>query len=151
MTDELQSRKNQQIIHMWWTIAVLAVISVAFCVFVFINKVLCGKTIYDFVTFFSSLLSIILSIFAILYSYISTVETSRYWSNTTNDMKTITEATKNINDSTKQLLNQVMSVYGEIKSLKELNGTNKYNGNVLDPKINNYRIVRVRNVKNKTE
>ncbi|MBR5853745.1 MAG: hypothetical protein IKY74_06035 [Alistipes sp.] len=62
------------IIHMWWSITILSLLLIASISFIFSERVVNADNLAEYISFASVLLSITLSIFAILYTYTSNVQ-----------------------------------------------------------------------------
>jgi len=77
--------------HFWWLIIILGVIILALLTFVVSKRVIDSKDIMDYVSSFALLLSIVLSIFAILYTYTSNAQIQRQFDR-------INAAANNINE-----------------------------------------------------
>lgn len=57
--------------HFWWIVGTMGVIIIALTAFILTKRVIGVKVIVDYISFASLLLSIILSIFAILFTHSS--------------------------------------------------------------------------------
>ena len=60
--------------HFWWLIIILSVTIIALLAFILSERVVDAKEIMEYISSFALLLSIVLSIFAILYTYTSNVQ-----------------------------------------------------------------------------
>ena len=68
----------KQRIHAYWIIGVLVFIVICLIAYIILGKTLCAKIITDYVSAFSTLLSIFLSIFAIFFTFHATQDTNRH-------------------------------------------------------------------------
>lgn len=104
-------------IHMKWTISLMALAIIVLLAFIFIGQVLCGERIMSYLAFASTLLSIVLSVFAIIYSYFSALEASRQWSDISKAVSVILNTTEHIEDNNKTLLETVITIKGDVKAM----------------------------------
>ena len=77
-----------------------------------------------YLSFASTLLSIVLSIFAIMYSFYSMQDASRKWNDVDKAVESIRNYTDNIQSNNQQLLDQVISIN---KNVSHMQGA--YEGN----------------------
>lgn len=66
--------KNTDSPHFWWLISVLGVIIIALVAYIMTEKICCADKIMEYISYASVILSITLSVFAILYTYTSNVQ-----------------------------------------------------------------------------
>lgn len=132
-----------KLLHFWWTISILGVIIIGLVSFILTDKIAGAEKIMDYISYASVILSITLSVFAILYTYTSNVQIQQQFEKinaaatniqsasdslitTENQLNvnlgTILERLDNINQSQKEIYSQVTNV----------------NNQVEDPKINNH-------------
>lgn len=64
-------KKHNNSVNIIWTIIILSIIIVLLLAFILLDKVLCAERIVKYLSYTSTLLSILLSVFAILFSYYS--------------------------------------------------------------------------------
>lgn len=60
--------------HFWWIISTLGLTIIALVAFVLTNRIACANKIMDYISYASVILSITLSVFALLYTYTSNVQ-----------------------------------------------------------------------------
>lgn len=60
--------------HFWWIICTLSVTIIGLVSFILSDRIACAKDIMDYTSYASVILSITLSVFAILYTYTSNVQ-----------------------------------------------------------------------------
>lgn len=93
----MEEQKNNK--NFWWTIALLVIVIVVLLAFLFTTRVSEERpSILLFMEFSGTLLSIVLSVFAIAYSHTSMTESNRQWSY-------VDKATKQIETNTNQIFN----------------------------------------------
>ncbi len=60
--------------HFWWIVSVLSVAILGLIAFILTDRIACAETIMVYISYASVILSITLSVFAILYTYTSNVQ-----------------------------------------------------------------------------
>lgn len=108
------ARKN---VMMWWVIVLMGLTIIALISFIYCNKVLQGSDIIKYVEFAATLLSIVLSIFAILYSYFSALEASRQWGEINTAVSVMEKTTETIEKNNETLLATVIAIHGEVNAM----------------------------------
>ena len=81
------------------------------------NQVVNGEKIISYLEFAATLLSIVLSIFAIFYSYFSALEASRQWGDVSTAVKIIENTTATIESNNQMMLATMIAIHGEVNSL----------------------------------
>lgn len=109
-------------IMMWWVIVLMALTIVALISFIYCNKVLQGSDILKYIEFAATLLSIVLSIFAILYSYFSALEASRQWGEINKAVSVMEKTTETIEKNNETLLATVIAIHGEVNAMTGVSG-----------------------------
>lgn len=111
---------RKKFIHMWWVIGLLVVLLIiSLCLGIY-ERVVCANTIIDLVSFISSMLSIVLSVFAIFYSYFTSIESSQQWGDIKTCVKEMKESTNSIKENNRQLLYTMIQISGTVKSTESL-------------------------------
>lgn len=117
--------------HFWWIISILSAAIIALISFICTDKIVNAEVIANYISFASVLLSITLSIFAILYTYTSNDQTQRHFENINSAAESI-KSTSNelistntrINESFKDIKKQWDDILGQLsdinKSQKEM-------------------------------
>lgn len=116
---------NSKYVNLYWIIGVMSISIVCLVVVVLTKECIDTDVLMTYMSFASTLLSIVLSIFAIMYSYYSTVEMSRQESNINNAVGKIEESIKNINGNNNTLLQTVISIKGDTEAIKIYSASNK--------------------------
>lgn len=109
-----QARKN---VMMWWVIVIMGLTIIALISFIYCNQKLQGSDIVKYVEFAATLLSIVLSIFAILYSYFSALEASRQWGEINTAVSVMEKTTETIEKNNETLLATVIAIHGEVNAM----------------------------------
>lgn len=122
-TKVLQNKINPNIV---WTIVVLAIAIVALVSSILLNWVYCADKILKYLSFASTLLSILLSVFAILFSYISSSKLDGQIA----DINKAVELIKNSNDqlslSNQLLVQTLFSMHEKLGQIEARQGDNRY-------------------------
>jgi hypothetical protein len=111
-------------IHFWWVISVMAMLIIILSSLLYFQVALCEGMIMKLMSFASTLLSIVLSVFAVMYSYYSMQDASRNWGNVSNMLKTIEAYTNNINSFNRQLVDQLIQINRNIGNIQGVNTLN---------------------------
>lgn len=104
-------------IHMWWTISVMVIVILFLIAFILIDGVVGYRKIGDLLSIVATVLSILLSIFAIIYSYITAVETTRQWSDISGAVKEIKEANSSTHSSIQIMLGIMTNIHGKVSAI----------------------------------
>ena len=110
-----KNARNKALIYvaLWlMVIVIVCLIGVIYC-----NQVIESKTIQKYVEFSATLLSIVLSIFAIFYSYFSALEASRQWGDINTAVRVMERTTSTIETNNETLLATVIAIHGEVSAL----------------------------------
>ena len=111
---------EKRFIHMWWVIGLLVVLLITSIGLGIYRKVVDANVVIDLISFISSLLSIVLSVFAIFYSYFTSIESSQQWGDIKTCVKEMKESTNSIKDNNQQLLSTMIQISGIVKSTESL-------------------------------
>lgn len=112
------------IVHFWWTLSLMVIIIIILLSLLLTNLLNCDSRIMTFLSFTSTLLSIVLSVFAVMYSFFSMQDASRQWRNVDKAVKVIEAYTNTINNNNQQLLDQVISINRNIGSMQGFGNVN---------------------------
>lgn len=82
--------------HFWWIICILGIIIIALVAFILSDRVLCADRIMEYISYASVILSITLSVFAILYTYTSNVQIQQQFEKINSAANTITSTSSNL-------------------------------------------------------
>ena len=128
--------------HFWWIISILTAIIIALVSFILTNRIANASIIVDYISFASVILSITLSVFAILYTYTSNVQIQQQFEKI-NSAATSIHETSNKLISTESKLNELLDTISTRlenidESQKEINThLNNMNNQVDEITINN--------------
>ncbi len=110
--------------HFWWIISLLSVTIVALIAFILTGRITCASILMEYISYASVILSITLSIFAILYTYTSNVQIQRQFEKINSAANSINETSGSLiktNDKLNESLNVIMERLGNIdKSQNEM-------------------------------
>jgi len=112
--DVALARKN---LMMWWVIVLMGLTIIALITYIYTDKVLEGSDILKYVEFAATLLSIVLSLFAISYSYFSALEASRQWGDINTAVSVMGKTTETIEKNNETLLATVIAIHGEVNAM----------------------------------
>lgn len=123
-------------IMMWWVIVLMGLTIIALISFIYCDKVLQGSEILKYVEFAATLLSIVLSIFAILYSYFSALEASRQWGEINKAVSVMEKTTETIEKNNETLLATVIAIHGEVNAMTGVSeNANNVQENTVPPQV----------------
>lgn len=103
--------------HFWWIISVMGVIIIVLLSFIVTNNIICAHIISEYISFASCLLSIILSIFAILYTYISNAQIQQQFDKINVAATTIQTASKDLMTTNVKLEQSLELILNTLKEL----------------------------------
>lgn len=145
-SDEAKVERNTVSVHFWWVIVVLLAVLIIQTALLCTDIQVFENRIMTFLSFTATLLSIVLSTFAIMYSFYSMQEASRQWSDVTKAVTTIHNYTDALSRSTQQVLEQVININRDLGSMQEkIKAPNKL------PEIPKENTSNIRNVVNNTQ
>lgn len=108
----------------WWAVSLMMLTIVVLLALLFTTKFENESKIMTFLTFTATILSIVLSIIAVMYSFYSMQDASRKWNNVDKAVSNIKEYTDNINQANRQLIEQVISINRNLGSMQGSNNLN---------------------------
>lgn len=110
--------------HFWWIISLLSITIIALMAFILTERTICAHIISEYISYASVILSITLSIFAILYTYTSNVQIQQQFEKINLAANNIREASTSLittNNKLNESLNTIMERLGNIdKSQNEM-------------------------------
>lgn len=118
------SNLSSSTINFLWTVCLMAFIIVILLALLSTDILQCDGRIMTFLSFTSTLLSIVLSIFAVMYSFYSMQDASSQWKSVDKAVSNIKIYTETINSNNKQLLDQVISINKNIGSIQSNSSLN---------------------------
>ncbi|MEE0085301.1 MAG: hypothetical protein UE068_13845 [Paludibacteraceae bacterium] len=131
-----EQQKKKQNSNLYWIIGILffCVIVLSYFAF-FVDKKIEESEIIKFITYTSSLLSIVLSCFAIIYAYLTSFDTSNKLSSMDSKLQSINTMSSNINQSYESLHHLVQGLNNYIYKHNFNNKTNNDTINKEDDMI----------------
>lgn len=109
---------TSKLINYRWSVAIITVLLICLIGFCVVDKLVNGIKLYDFISITSAILSIVLSVFAILYSYNSMIESSRQWAEINKCVSNIREINSSIESGNKQIVSTIFDIKGQISSIE---------------------------------
>lgn len=128
--------------HFWWIISILIITIIALLSFILTGRITEADVIVDYISFASVILSITLSVFAILYTYTSNVQIQQQFEKINSAATSIHETSQKL-ISTESKLNELLDTISTRlenidESQKEINThLNNMNNQVGETTINN--------------
>ncbi len=128
--------------NFWWIISILTVLIIVLLSFILTKRIIDSESIMNYISFASVILSITLSVFAILYTYTSNVQIQQQFEKI-NSAATSIHSTSTELISTERKLNEMLgTIYERLENIdesqKEMNThLNNMNNQVDGSKINN--------------
>lgn len=120
------SIKSSDSPHFWWIIGVLVFIIVGLVAHICTNKVLYAEKIMEYISYASIILSITLSIFAILYTYTSNVQIQQQFEKINSAVGNITTTSNNLTIISNKLEDNLDAILQRLESIdnkqKEITG-----------------------------
>jgi glucan phosphoethanolaminetransferase (alkaline phosphatase superfamily) len=117
MKSELNKSKISP--HFWWTFSVLGILVIGLVAYILTYRVMCADILMEYISFASVILSITLSIFAILYTYTSNIEIQRQFDKINSASDRITSTSKELDANLKIILNHLEKIDNNQQDLKE--------------------------------
>lgn len=120
------SIKNSDSPHFWWLIGILVFIIVGLVAHICTNKVLCAEKIMEYISYASIILSITLSVFAILYTYTSNVQIQQQFEKINSAVGNITSTSNDLTIISNKLEDNLDAILQRLESIdnkqKEITG-----------------------------
>ncbi|MBR1447674.1 MAG: hypothetical protein IJ588_02865 [Prevotella sp.] len=113
------AEERTSLAHFWWVICILLLVIVILSALLCTNIQMFEHRIMTFLSFTATLLSIVLSIFAIMYSFYSMKESSQQWNAVKTAVKSIENYTSILSRSTEQMVDQVIMINRDLGSMQE--------------------------------
>lgn len=114
------SFKDKNSPHFWWLFSICGVLIIFLISFILTHRMLCADKVMEYISYASVILSITLSIFAILYTYTSNVQIQQQFekiNSAANNIATTSDRLTNVgnklNDNLDIILQQLKSIDGK--------------------------------------
>ena len=114
-------------IHAKWIIGILLLIIIGLVTVIFNFQVICKETIINVASLFSTLLSIVLSLIAIYYSFSTSKSTERQLNEVSGCVTKMEEITNGIKNQINMIMNTVIRINATVKSTDNLIQNQKIN------------------------
>lgn len=105
--------------HFWWLISILGIAIIALVSYILTDKVLSSDKIMEYISFASVILSIILSVFAILYTYTSNVQIQQQFEKINTAANNITVVSDNLTKTENKLNENLATIINRLKSIDD--------------------------------
>lgn len=103
--------------HFWWLISILGVIIIALVSFILTCRMLDAVKIMEYISYASVILSITLSIFAILYTYTSNVQIQQQFEKINSAANNIASVSDNLTITSNKLNENLGVILGHLESI----------------------------------
>lgn len=124
-------------VHFWWVVVIMTVVIITLLALLCTDIIECDRSIRAFLSFTATILSIVLSVFAIMYSYYSMIEAARQWHDVDKAVCVINASIETISNTILEQLKQIIdinrnlgSMQGKFEENNEINDNSDLNGNV---------------------
>lgn len=110
-------KNERKLLNYRWITFIIVIVLIFVVGAYFIKRITNGETLFEFISVTSAILSIVLSIFAILYSYNSMIESSRQWAEINKYVSNIKEINESIQRSNRQIVQTIFDIKGQVSSI----------------------------------
>lgn len=114
--EEAHSIKSSKSPHFWWLICLMSAAVVALLATIFCFQTVNGEHISNYVSAFSVMLSIVLSIFAIQYTYHSNAQVERQFNDINRAARNIIETSKELKETESLLKDAIDKIHTHLKN-----------------------------------
>lgn len=112
--EKSQPKEHRNSVNIIWIITVLSIIIVLLFAFILLDRVLCAERIVKYLSYTSTLLSILLSVFAILFSYYSSNKLDLQISEINVAVEEIKATNNLLNQSNQTLVQTLISMHEKL-------------------------------------
>lgn len=113
------SIKNPNSPHFWWLFSVLSLAIIALVSFILSDRIASADKIMEYISYASVILSVTLSVFAILYTYTSNVQIQQQFEKINIAADNITSASNHLNIMTNKLDKNLDDILKRLKSIDD--------------------------------
>lgn len=117
---KLYSFKNQNSSHFWWLFSALSLAIIALVSFILTDRIVNADKIMEYISYASVILSITLSVFAILYTYTSNVQIQQQFEKINLAADNITSASNHLNIMTNKLEENLDDILRRLKNIDDV-------------------------------
>lgn len=122
----MTTSKNTVSPHFWWVISILSFIIICLIAYICTNKVLCAEKIMEYISYASIILSITLSVFAIMYTYTSNSQIQQQFEKINSAVGNITSTSNDLTIISNKLEDNLDAILQRLESIdnkqKEITG-----------------------------
>lgn len=138
------SIKNSNSPHFWWLISIFTITIILLISFILTNRMVYADKIMEYISYASVILSITLSIFALLYTYTSNVQIQQQFEKINSAAENITSASDNLKVTTNKFDDNLHTILNRLESIDVRQ--QEISNNINDTLGNN--ALRVKNIPN---
>lgn len=117
MASKYNSIKDHNSPHFWWLISILGLTIIALVSFILTCRMLDAVKIMEYISYASVILSITLSIFAILYTYTSNVQIQQQFEKINSAANNIASVSDNLTITSNKLNENLGVILGHLESI----------------------------------
>lgn len=107
-------------VHFWWTIVIMGIVIVLSVAFILTKRTIGADRIMDFISYSSGILSITLSVFAILYTYTSNVQIQQQFEKINAVADNIRQTAENMGKAGNKLDSNLDIILERLESINQL-------------------------------
>lgn len=113
------SIKNNSSPHFWWLMIIFGGTIIALISYICTQRMVCAQKIMEYISFASTLLSITLSVFAILYTYTSNVQIQQQFEKINNAAHGITQTSNDLTKTGSKLDSNLDAILEKLKDIND--------------------------------
>ena len=114
----MEKNSKNNIIHYWWSITLMALFIIVLISFILSERIVEAEKVMEYVSYASVILSITLSIFAIMYTYTSNVQIQEQFEKINNAANNITATSEKLTQTGDTLNNNLSTILDSLENLR---------------------------------
>lgn len=114
----MEKNSKNNIIHYWWSITLMALFIIVLISFILSERIVEAEKVMEYVSYASVILSITLSIFAIMYTYTSNVQIQGQFEKINNAANNITATSEKLTQTGDTLNNNLSTILDSLENLR---------------------------------
>ena len=114
----MEKNSKNNIIHYWWSITLMALLIIVLISFILSERIVKAEKVMEYVSYASVILSITLSIFAIMYTYTSNVQIQGQFEKINNAANNITATSEKLTQTGDTLNNNLSTILDSLENLR---------------------------------
>lgn len=138
---ESNSIKNPSSPHFWWLFSVFGIAVIVLIAYILTSRVICADKIMEYISYASVILSITLSIFAILYTYTSNTQIQQQFEKINSAANNITSTSEKLAVTSNKLKENLEVILRHLESIddkqREISGQMNNINSQLNEKVTN--------------